>query len=199
MKLTFGILLTVCLKTSLSAEFEPLNTSIFFSDDLVDSFQYEEFDLIIALVDFYKNSCGNDSQICRNFIEEFEARAFIEGLTEELKQAAIDLLKKASQTELRGLGQDDVHIPLWGIWDYGCWCNLKENYMIGNGHPVNAFDTVCKKMKLCLKCAEMDYSTDKCDPPNQSYNANFNWFNSDTSLLGDCGFQNGNSPCAAAV
>lgn len=50
----------------------------------------------------------------------------------------------------------DVPLNLRGIWGYGCYCNFGNKLTQGKGAPVNNEDSICKRMQLCLRCAEMD-------------------------------------------
>jgi hypothetical protein len=99
----------------------------------------------------------------------------------------------------------DIAIDLRGIWGYGCWCHFGSKLLNGRGMPVNPHDEACKRMQLCLRCAEMDGQADnyECDPRTVSYNSTFmqstgqndniNSFNS------GCQVQNPNDLCGAHV
>lgn len=52
------------------------------------------------------------------------------------------------------------------IRNYGCWCNFDENLMEGTAHAVNVFDSICRKLQLCLRCAKIDGFNlgNECDP-----------------------------------
>ena len=100
----------------------------------------------------------------------------------------------------------DVPLDLRGVWNYGCYCNFGSELTTGKGAPVNAEDSVCKRMQLCLRCAELDAQEGGylCDTKSVTYNStlgqssygmntNANSFNS------GCQLQNPNDPCAAHV
>ena len=71
------------------------------------------------------------------------------------------------------------------IKNYGCWCNFDNSLMEGTGEPQNVYDSICRKLQLCLRCAKMDGSNEGygCDPKTDTYN-----------LLGNSGF---NTDCSA--
>lgn len=126
----------------------------------------------------------------------------------------------ADSTLMRGINDDtpkieafnchdkecDVAMDLSGIWGYGCWCHFGAHLMNGRGVPVNPHDAACKRMQLCLRCAEMDGYNDgyECNPREVSYNStlgqagpgqsdNINSWNSACSAL------NPNDLCSAHV
>lgn len=89
-------------------------------------------------------------------------------------------------------GDCAVPVPLWGIWDYGCWCNFGDNLMTGFGDPVNSYDAACKKFQLCFRCTVED---DNCDPSTLVYSVSFSWLASAEALMADCTSLNGGDPC----
>ena len=103
----------------------------------------------------------------------------------------------------------DIPVTLKGIWGYGCWCNFGGDLMKGKGTPMNPHDKVCQDMQLCLRCAEMDSTSD----PSDSYicNVKTTQYNSllqlgaaglsenDNSINSGCTDLNNSDRCAAHV
>ena len=100
--------------------------------------------------------------------------------------------------------QCDIPVTLKGIWGYGCWCNFGGDLMKGKGTPVNPHDKVCQDMQLCLRCAEMDASSDgyACNVKTVTYNSLLQLgavglADNDNSINSGCTSINGNDKCAA--
>lgn len=186
-----------------------------FLDELETDKVYSEEELVNALVRMYNANCDGDI-MCINFNEQFEKKCKTEGLPEKFKDIALEVAKQYQKednefvNDYSGSGFEDhqtsldrqincespdckVPQPLWGIWDYGCWCNFGVNLMTGNGAPVNEFDAACKKLQQCQRCTVWD---NDCDPRYQEYNAQFGWMISQESLYADCKKQNLGDDCA---
>lgn len=100
----------------------------------------------------------------------------------------------------------DVAMDLRGIWGYGCWCHFGSKLLNGRGTPVNLHDEACKRMQLCLRCAEMDGQKDDyaCDPRTTNYNSTLGQAqpgqnDNINSINSGCQVQNPNDLCGAHV
>lgn len=84
------------------------------------------------------------------------------------------------------------------ITNYGCWCNLGSTITQGRGQPRDGFDTKCRDLQLCLRCARHDsiFSGYTCDPVTQTYTTV-------SSVTGgfavDCATANSGDQCAIDV
>jgi len=59
---------------------------------------------------------------------------------------------------------------------YGCWCFFGNiDSTLGRGPPLDAFDSVCQKLALCMRCVIVDAENadEDCDPFTQTFNATF--------------------------
>lgn len=102
----------------------------------------------------------------------------------------------------------DVGLDLRGLWGYGCWCNFGGSLTNGKGTPVSKHDEACKRMQLCLRCAEIDAGDGgyECDVKNVQYNSTLGQSLSGQNLNGNingfnsgCEVQNPSDPCGAHV
>jgi len=100
----------------------------------------------------------------------------------------------------------DIPLDLRGVWNYGCYCNFGSELTTGKGQPVNAEDAVCKRMQLCLRCAELDAKEGgyPCDTRTVVYNSTLGQSgpvqNSNAySFNSGCQVQNPDDLCAAHV
>lgn len=102
--------------------------------------------------------------------------------------------------------QCDVPLDLRGVWNYGCYCNFGSELTTGKGAAVNTEDAICKRMQLCLRCAERDAKEGgyKCDTRTVTYNSTLGQSNNGqninpNSFNSGCQVQNPNDLCAAHV
>lgn len=102
--------------------------------------------------------------------------------------------------------QCDVPLNLRGIWGYGCYCNFGNRLTQGKGSPVNKEDAICKRMQLCLRCAEMDARDGNyfCNARTTTYNSELGQSlpgqnSNQYSFNSGCMVQNPTDLCAAHV
>lgn len=102
----------------------------------------------------------------------------------------------------------DVGLDLRGLWGYGCWCHFGGSLTHGKGTPVSKHDEACKRMQLCLRCAEIDAGDGgyECDVKNVQYNSTLGQSLGGQNLNGNsngfnsgCQVQNPTDPCGAHV
>lgn len=135
------------------------------------------------------------------FADGLKTMANYKKVPAELHKAVLDDLMDKPDTRALNCDGERCEIPLSlePIWGYGCWCNFGSELSTGYSAPVDIYDSICRELQFCLRCAEMDaedygYS---CDVTNQNNTYEAEWSFGVSGLEADC---DGNEdPCMTSV
>lgn len=136
-------------------------------------------------------------------IERGETPANVEQMKANLLNAVSSSMGLGQTQGYRNIqcdnGSCDLILDVDALDGYGCWCHLGDGLTKGVGTPRDPYDSACKSLQGCARCAEEDFGDEGCDAASHNYNVPFLFSNNRNAIETNCIAANPNDNCAQAL
>lgn len=139
----------------------------------------------------------------KDFARAIYDRAQVDTPPPGMYQAAFDVIMGNGMDRVINCVGDVCSAPisLKPLFGYGCWCNLGNELLEGNGEPQDSYDQFCKMLQHCLRCVQLETSVPpgSCNPSEHEYVTGFVFNPVTMTLVSNCESENIGDDCAVGL